>query len=137
MAGDGRTVEDMTRLADQLIELANELLKHAGQGHDGKKEASGSPYAFKPEMRRFLAADEFVDLSENEASILDTLLVNKGNLVTKSRLCEVLGMDPVTQERNLKSYVYRLRCKLKRMKQPGIRIRPVHGSGYVLSEVAV
>lgn len=131
-----RSVAEITQLADQLIDVAHGLLEFAGGKPAGTSERIASVPTFRAEMRRYNANGDFVDLSEIEARILDTLLRSRGSLVTKSQLCQVLGLDPDRQERNLKSYVYRLKAKLNRMEQPGVKIRPIHGAGYVLSEVS-
>ena len=124
-----------TQIADQLLDVVNELLEIGGETSAQVQERlSGTP-AFRAEMRRYHANGEFVDLSEIEARILEALLRDKGTLVSKTHLCHVLDLDPDRQERNLKSYVYRLRAKLNRLHRPGLSIKPIHGAGYVLTEV--
>ncbi len=135
MAERVRSVSEITQLADQLMDVVHDLLEIAGGAPSSPAERLFAANAFQPDTRRYYSNDEFVDLSKIEAKILDALLRNKGGLVTKAHLCEILDLDPVMQERNLKSYVYRLKAKLNRMNNPGIKIRPIHGAGYVLSEI--
>lgn len=123
----------ITQIADQLLDVVNELLEIAGDSPRESRERHAYAEPFRAEMRRFHANGEFVDLSEIEARILEVLLRNRGKLVTKAQLCQVLELDPDRQERNLKSYVYRLKSKLNRLGQSGFTIRPIHGAGYVLS----
>ncbi len=124
----------ITQLADQLLDVVNELLEIAGDPESEPVKRVSHAEPFRAEMRRYHSNGEFVDLSEIEAKILEVLLRNRGMLVTKAQLCEVLNLDPQRQERNLKSYVYRLKSKLNRLSQPEIVIRPIHGAGYVLSD---
>ncbi len=123
----------ITQIADQLLDVVNELLEIAGDPSGEAAERFSYEAPFRAEMRRYHANGEFVDLSEIEAKILEVLLRNRGKLVTKTQLCQVLELDPERQERNLKSYVYRLKAKLNRLSQPDVTIRPIHGAGYVLS----
>ena len=130
-----RSVNEIAQLADQLMEVVHELLEIASGPSDSLSSGPLTSHAFQSDTRRYQANGEFVDLSKIEAKILEALLAHRGGLVTKVQLCELLGLDPVAQERNLKSYVYRLKAKLNRMENPGIKIRPIHGAGYVLSEI--
>ncbi len=137
MTNESKPVAEISQLADQLIDVAKELMELAGRPSATPYERVSTVPVFRAEIRRYHANGEFVDLSEIEARILDALLRSRGSLVTKSQLCEAIGLDPGRQEGNLKSYVYRLKAKLNRMRQPGVKIRPIHGAGYVISEVSL
>jgi DNA-binding response OmpR family regulator len=125
----------LNSLIDQLKDVVNGLLEITGERPVESTRHEPSVPVFKAEMRRYRSGSEVVNLSEVEALILDELLQNRGQLVTKTQLCQVLGIDPVAQERNLKSYVHRLKAKLNTMQNPGVKIQPIHGAGYVITEV--
>lgn len=122
----------ITQVADQLRDLVNELMGVAGERASEPLDRLAPEPAFRAELRRFHANGEFVELSDVEARILEALLDNRGQLVTKAQLCDVLELDLSVQERNLKSYVYRLKTKLNKLSDSGVVIRPIHGAGYVL-----
>lgn len=132
VAGPGTRI---AQLAERLIEVANELLDAAGKRESKNIVHYSEGPLLRTDLRRFYANSESVALSRIESQILDILLRNRNELVTKAQLCEALGLDLETRERNLKSYVYRLKSKLNKMKQSGVKIQAIHGAGYVLSTV--
>lgn len=130
------TTAEITEIVDQLMEAVHALLGMAGQQTENGHQVPSQANTFQADMRRYHSHGEFVDLSSVEASILATLLQSRGRLVPKNELCNVLGLEPRTQDHNLKSYVHRLRKKLRRLENPGVKIQPIHGAGYILTEVS-
>ena len=136
MISEFMAMAEITQIVDQLMEAVHALMEMAGQQSEKSHEMLSQANVFQADMRRYHSHGEFVDLSAVEALILATLLQARGHLVPKEELCKVLGLKPQTQDRNLKSYVHRLRKKLRRLENPGVKIQPIHGAGYVLSEVS-
>jgi DNA-binding response OmpR family regulator len=73
---------------------------------------------------------ELLELTRRERSVLETLAVRVGNVVSKSRLAaDVFGYDDAVAPNALEVYVARLRRKLE---HSGIEILTVRGLGYLL-----
>ena len=137
MVESSESSNEIGRLADEIINVANSIraLVTEDAGLDQAIDSESQP--FRAEMRRYHANGEHVDLSEVESLLLEKLLNNDGRLVSKSDLCVVLGLDPETQQYNLKSYVFRLKAKLSRMQHPDVSISAIHGAGYCITRYSL
>jgi two-component system OmpR family response regulator len=85
--------------------------------------------------RRAMLDDHPLDLSARELSILETLLLNVGRVVSKEQLAEQLsGWGEEPGPNAIEVYVHRLRKKLEPAQ---VAIRTVRGLGYLLDKPAV
>lgn len=82
--------------------------------------------------RRALLDDKPIDLSARELSMLETLLLNAGRVVSKEHLAEqVRGWGEEPGANAIEVYIHRLRKKL----EPGeVTVRTVRGLGYLLDK---
>ncbi len=79
-----------------------------------------------------LYQDQKVSLSKREGALLEFLILNKGQILTREQiLSRVWGMDSFVEEGNLDNYVFLLRRRLKAI-HTGVLIKTVHGIGYQL-----
>ena len=73
-----------------------------------------------------------IDLPRRELTLLELLLVHRGQVVAKQSLLEKLfGLDDEPGVNAVEIYVHRLRKKLE---PAGVRIRTVRGLGYLLEQ---
>ena len=82
--------------------------------------------------RRALLDDRPLDLSARELSVLETLLLNVGRVVSKEHLAEQLsgwGEEPGTNA--IEVYIHRLRKKLEAAE---VTVRTIRGLGYLLDK---
>jgi len=82
--------------------------------------------------RRALLDDRPLDLSARELSVLETLLLNVGRVVSKEHLAEQLsgwGEEPGTNA--IEVYIHRLRKKLEPAE---VTVRTIRGLGYLLDK---
>ena len=82
--------------------------------------------------RRVLIDDRPLDLSARELSVLETLLLNVGRVVSKEHLAEQLsgwGEEPGTNA--IEVYIHRLRKKLEPAE---VTVRTIRGLGYLLDK---
>ncbi len=86
---------------------------------------------FEAKTRRVSIAGEAVELSPRESLLLELLLINRDNVVTKEQIAHTwAGDDTGTVAGNgIEVYIYRLR---RRLEGSGIDIRTVRGLGYLL-----
>lgn len=137
MVESSESSNEIGQLADEIINVANNIRALVTKDAALDTTDDSESQTFKAEMRRYYANGEYVDLSEVESLLLEKLLNNDGRLVSKSDLCVVLGLDPETQQFNLKSYVFRLKAKLSRMRQPDVSISAIHGAGYCITRYSL
>jgi two-component system OmpR family response regulator len=82
--------------------------------------------------RRALVDDEPLELSARELSMLETLLLSAGRVVSKEQLAEQLtGWGEAVGANAIEVYIHRLRRKVE---AAGISIRTVRGLGYLLEK---
>ncbi|MGH8663052.1 MAG: response regulator [Burkholderiales bacterium] len=82
--------------------------------------------------RRALVDDQPLELSARELSMLETLLLSVGRVVSKEQLAEQLtGWGEVVGANAIEVYIHRLRKKLE---TAGISVRTVRGLGYLLEK---
>lgn len=86
---------------------------------------------FDPKARRASVAGEQIELSPREWTLLELLLINRDNVVTKEQIAQAwtsdgggLGAGNATEV-----YIHRLR---RRLEGSGVDIRTVRGLGYLL-----
>lgn len=82
--------------------------------------------------RRALIDERALDLSARELSVLETLLLNVGRVVSKEHIAEQLsswGEEPGLNA--IEVYMHRLRKKLE---PAGVTVRTVRGLGYLLDK---
>jgi two-component system, OmpR family, response regulator len=82
--------------------------------------------------RRALVDDQPLDLSARELSMLETLLLSTGRVVSKEQLAEQLtGWGEAVGANAIEVYIHRLR---KKVEPAGVSIRTVRGLGYLLEK---
>jgi len=82
--------------------------------------------------RRALIDDQPIELSARELSMLETLLLSVGRVVSKEHLAERLsGWGEEVGTNAIEVYIHRLRKKLE---EAGVTIRTVRGLGYLLDK---
>jgi two-component system OmpR family response regulator len=82
--------------------------------------------------RRAQVDDEPLELSARELSILETLLLSAGRVVSKEQLAEQLtGWGEMVGTNAIEVYIHRLR---KKVETAGIAIRTIRGLGYLLDK---
>lgn len=82
--------------------------------------------------RRALVDDEPLELSARELSMLETLLLSAGRVVSKEQLAEQLtGWGEAVGPNAIEVYIHRLR---KKVETAGVSIRTVRGLGYLLEK---
>ena len=87
--------------------------------------------SFEPKARRAAIDGEPLELSPREWLLLEVLLVNRDNVVTKEQIAQAWageggGAGPAS---GIEVYIHRLR---KRLEGSGLDIRTVRGLGYLL-----
>jgi len=105
------------------------------RGRKTRKEARFSGWTLSSDTHALTGPDgDEVSLSASEFQLLSALAKNPGHIVKRSTLVEALsGIDNGPTERNLDTYINRLRKKLEtNPKSPRI-IQTVRGVGYKLS----
>lgn len=97
----------------------------------GPAELGFGHLLFDPKARRASVAGEHIELSPREWTLLELLLVNRDNVVTKEQIAQAwtsdgsgLGAGNATEV-----YIHRLR---RRLEGSGADIRTVRGLGYLL-----
>ena len=82
--------------------------------------------------RRASVDDQPLDLSARELSMLETLLLSTGRVVSKEQLAEQLtGWGEAVGANAIEVYIHRLRKKLE---TAGVSVRTVRGLGYLLEK---
>ncbi|HEX7987963.1 MAG TPA: response regulator transcription factor [Duganella sp.] len=112
-----------------LIRRATAGAAAASQG--AAAELGFGQLQFDPRARRASVAGEHIELSPREWTLLELLLVNRDNVVTKEQIAQAwtsdgggLGAGNATEV-----YIHRLR---RRLEGSGVDIRTVRGLGYLL-----
>ncbi len=106
------------------------LLRRVGAA-GGTAELGFGKLGFDPRTRRATIAGEQIELSPREWALLELLLVNRDNVVTKDQINESWASDGAgTGAGNaIEVYIHRLR---RRLEGSGLDIRTVRGLGYLL-----
>jgi two-component system OmpR family response regulator len=106
------------------------LLRRAGAGSANADLGFGK-LSFEPRTRRATIGGELIELSPREWSLLELLLVNRDNVVSKEQITQSWVSDGSgTGAGNaIEVYIHRLR---RRLEGSGLDIRTVRGLGYLL-----
>ena len=98
------------------------------RGHNAATQFGGLTWSAETRQAWIDGAD--LNLTRNEAVILESLLQSPGRIMTKGMLAQRLGPDDrATSDNSVEVYIYRLRRKLA---AAGVGIRTVRGLGYLL-----
>lgn len=102
--------------------------------HSGRTEPNihHANITLEPASHRVLVDGNNVPLSSSEYNILYSLLENRGKVLSRSRLEEILyGWDIDTEGNSLEVFIHHLRKKL------GSKlIRTIRGVGYIIEEIS-
>lgn len=91
---------------------------------------------FYPDMRVLRINDEEKKMSQREAGLLEVLLRNKGNYITRSEMLKtVWGNDDYFTGKSMDVYITRLRKILK--PDTKVEIENLYGTGYRIKENTV
>lgn len=87
-----------------------------------------------PDQRKVLVGEDEIRLTKTEFAILKQLVINAPNVVTKSRLLDLISLDtPDCMESSLKVHISNIRKKLKEFSNCEY-IEAVWGIGFKISE---
>lgn len=117
-----------------LPELEARLRALVRRGYNGNQSGImlGSLY-FDLAGRRVYVSEQPVSLSSREMTLLETLLLRTGHVVSKESLLENLyGFDEEVGENAIEVYIHRLRKKLE---HGGLNIRTIRGLGYMVERI--
>jgi DNA-binding response OmpR family regulator len=79
--------------------------------------------------------DENIKLSTTEAQLLELLMRNQGQTLTKEQILDrIWGFDKDVDMKNVELYIFYLRKKIP-FEKSGIEIQTVRGVGYCLKEI--
>jgi DNA-binding response OmpR family regulator len=75
-----------------------------------------------------------INISQKEMQLLETLMINKHQVLTKEQLTvKIWGFDSQTEYNNVEVYISFIRKKISFI-GAGIKIKAVRGIGYILEE---
>ena len=102
------------------------------RGSHGSVRFSADGFMFDFEIMRFEKESKIVELSKTEARLLQLLVTNKGQTLTRERLLALIWPDGTeyVDENALSVAVRRLRSKLENDPSNPQYIKTVHGIGY-------
>lgn len=102
------------------------------RGSHGSVRFSADGFTFDFEIMRFEKESKIVELSKTEARLLQLLVTNKGQTLTRERLLALIWPDGTeyVDENALSVAVRRLRSKLENDPSNPQYIKTVHGIGY-------
>jgi len=80
---------------------------------------------------------EKTKLTVKEAQLLELLMRNQGQVLTKEQILDrIWGFDKEVEMKNVELYIFYLRKKIA-LKKSGVEIQTVRGIGYCLKEIQV
>ncbi|KAB2873286.1 MAG: response regulator transcription factor [Bauldia sp.] len=98
----------------------------------GTSAAAYGPLALDLKSRVLLCNGKPVDMPARELSVLETLMLNQGRVVSKQQIVDSLSaFDEEVSDNAIEQYVSRLRKKLAPV---GVSIRMARGLGYYLDQ---
>ena len=102
------------------------------RGSHGSGRVAVGDFMFDFEIMRFEKKDQAIELSKTEARLLQSLVANKGQTLTRERLLSLIWPDGTeyVEENALSVAVRRLRSKLEDDPSNPQFIKTVHGIGY-------
>lgn len=117
---------------DELKARVRALLRRSP--HERIEKIHFGSVVFDPGTRQVSVQGEPLDLPARELSVLELLLLRRGDVLTKSRLLDhVYGATADASDGAIELYVHRLR---KRLQGSGVEIKTLRGLGYCLLETA-
>ncbi|MBH1939600.1 response regulator transcription factor [Mobilitalea sibirica] len=94
-----------------------------------------SNFSLDTELHTLTAESKTVTLSNKETCLLEYLIRNRGQILTREQiLTRVWGLDSVVEDGNLDNYIYFVRRRLKTVNCKA-RIKTIHSVGYQLEEI--
>ena len=119
---------------EELLACIRSLLRRGGETADSGAVSFGD---LRLEMTTFLLScgDRFVRLSRREYDLMELLMKNGSQIVSKEQLIlKVWGYDSAAEDNNVEVYISFLRRKLTHL-HSRVRIRTLRMVGYCLEEV--
>lgn len=108
-------------------------IEHIGNAHQ-QMSLSSTEVTLNPANQTVVCKGHPIELTGTEFGILQLLMQQSGNLVTKQQLSEqVLGRKLVAFDRSIDMHVSNIRKKLGNASQQD-KIKTVRGSGYIFTE---
>ncbi|MGE5415851.1 MAG: response regulator transcription factor [Acidobacteriota bacterium] len=118
---------------EELLARLGALSRRLTEQYVGETLQIGS-LALDPQRCEVISDGESIKLTLKESQLLELLIRNKGQVITKEQiLCRVWGLDTEVEINNVEIYVHYLRKKLD-LAAGGIQIETVRGIGYSLKE---
>ncbi len=108
------------------------LLRRSRLAGPATRSSGLGQLVLEPDARRATVAGEPLELSPREWLLLELLLTQREQVVTKEQILQAWGQDraePQPQSNAIEVYIHRLRKKLE---GAGVSVRTVRGLGYLL-----
>jgi len=94
-----------------------------------------SNFSLDTELHTLSTESKTVTLSNKEASLLEFLIRNRGQVLTRDQiLARVWGLDTFVEDGNIDNYIYFVRRRLK-VVNCNARIKTIHSVGYQLEKL--
>lgn len=94
-----------------------------------------SNFRLDTDLHTLTAESKIISLSNKEACLLEFLIRNRGQILTREQiLARVWGLDTLVEDGNLDNYIYFIRRRLKAINCKA-RIKTIHSVGYQLEEI--
>ncbi len=94
-----------------------------------------SNFSLDTDLHTLSTETKTVTLSNKEASLLEFLIRNRGQVLTRDQiLARVWGIDTFVEDGNIDNYIYFVRRRLK-VVNCNARIKTIHSVGYQLEEL--
>jgi DNA-binding response OmpR family regulator len=121
----------------ELIARVKALLRRAGAREVPEERYTAGPVTLDVARHRVVRDGEAVTLRPKEFELLRVLIANRGRVIPRARLLELVwGEDEYLDSGTLDVHIRWLRQKLERDPSRPARIRTVRGVGYQYSEEA-
>jgi DNA-binding response OmpR family regulator len=112
----------------EQVALAIEAVQRRIAAHGGQ----ASVWRFDRSARKLVAPEGTrIDLSDNDAALVECFVAARGATVTRAELCQRLGRDPDSEADNLlHAAIYRLRRRIERASQSVVPLQSEAKVGY-------
>lgn len=119
-----------------LISKVNALMRRSGLREENKRIIRCRNLSFYPEEMKLMINNEEVILSKNEYKLLNCLIKNSGQIVTKGQLLEELWDKDgaFVDENTVAVNIRRLREKIEDIPSEPVFIKNIRGIGYRWNE---
>lgn len=122
-------LRSILRRSEQTSPQVSELKNNTDPIHVGKVTVS-------PALREVSCAGETIDLTSTEYNLLEVLVRNAGQVVTKETLSEQgLGRELMSYDRSIDMHISKLRRKLEKTSNDQALIKTVRSVGYQFTGV--